>query len=119
MAQPTQPVEQAAQELPDRDEAYDRLTKAVLRKRAVEQLVLAVKRDLTYWPKGSTMSRRSVKVLDYMRGYIQAVDEELTAATTVYEAAIILAHVEEEKALKPERRSSLGRAKRPIKPAAE
>lgn len=121
MAQPTQAVEAVAQP-PDKDEAFDRLTKALLRKRATDQMVTAIKRDITHFlPRTSEMAKRSVKVLDYMRGYIKAVDDELVAATDEYENAIYAARVEHDKAFKQERKSTLARVRRNphvTKPAA-
>lgn len=116
MAQPNQALEAVAQP-PDRDDAYARMAKAILRRRAVEQLVAAIKRDLTSQPKTSTIARRSVKVLDYMRGYIQAVDEELTSAVEEYETAIYAARVQHDQVFKKERKSSLARVRRNPHPA--
>lgn len=84
----TQPTEVEVPTPPTVDEAYARLHKSILRRRAVDQLVLAIKRDLTTLPRGSVMARRSVKVLDYMRGYIAAVEEEQGLAVEEYEAAV-------------------------------
>jgi hypothetical protein len=83
------------------------MAKAILRRRAVEQLVAAIKRDLSSQPKTSTIARRSVKVLDYMRGYIAAVDEELTLAVDEYETAVY--HEKAALVEPPKRKSSLGR----------
>jgi cell division protein FtsB len=70
---------------PDIETAYTRLRKAALRSRAVVQLTAAIKSDLQSLPKESEMARRSVKVLDYMRGYTEAVAKEELAARTDYE----------------------------------
>jgi hypothetical protein len=109
----TQPVAQP----PDKDEAYERMVKAIQRKRTMDQLVLAIKRDIAQLPKTSDMARRSVKVLDYMRGYIKAVEEELVAAQDEYENAIYAARVEHDQAFKKERKSSLARVRRNPHPA--
>jgi len=111
MAQTAQAQEAVAQP-PDKDEAYSRFSKALMRKRALMQLVAAVKRDIETLPKTSEMARRSVKVLDYMRGYVKAVDDELTAATDNYENAIYAARVEHDQAFKKERKSTLARVRR-------
>lgn len=105
---------------PDKDEAWDRLVKSLARKRAVDQMVVAIKRDITNLPKESDMARRSVKVLDYMRGYIKAVDEELAEAAEQYDTAVYAAHVQRESIFKKERKSSLARVRRnphPTEPA--
>lgn len=111
MVQPNQALEAVARP-PDKDEAYERMAKSILRKRATEQMVTAIKRDIALLPKTSDMARRSVKVLDYMRGYIKAVDEELVAAQDEYENAIYAARVEHDQAFKRERKSSLARVRR-------
>jgi hypothetical protein len=67
------------------DEAYGRLTKGVLRKRALDQFLAAIKRDIERLPKENPLRLRSQKVLDYMRGYIEGVDNELAAAVAEYE----------------------------------
>lgn len=111
MAQPN-PTLEVAQGPPDKDEAWERMVKAIQRKRAVDQMVLAVKRDITNLSKESEMARRSVKVLDYMRGYIKAVEEELAQATEIYDTAVYAAHVQHENIFKNERKSSLARVRR-------
>lgn len=67
------------------DAAYMRLRKAALRSRAVVQLTTAIKKDLESLPKTSDLARRSVKVLDYMRGYIEAVAQEEFEAREAYQ----------------------------------
>jgi hypothetical protein len=104
MATNTQPTEA----LPNKDVAYARLAKSVLRRRAVDQLVNAIKRDLTTLPKVSAMAKRSVKVLDYMRGYIAAVEVEHEEALVDYEAAVVYDFQEKDK-LTRRNKSSLGR----------
>lgn len=111
MATTAQAIE-AAPQPPDKDEAYSRFSKALMRKRALNQMVSAIKRDIETMPRTSDMARRSVKVLDYMRGYIKAVDDELTAATDNYENAIYAARVEHDAAFKKERKSTLARVRR-------
>jgi hypothetical protein len=103
---------------PTVDEAYARLHKSILRRRAVDQLVAAIKRDLTSLPKTSIMARRSVKVLDYMRGYIGAVEEEQATAVDEYEAAVYQARkvLEEPKKSLP-KKGTLGRVRNGSQPA--
>lgn len=112
MAQPTQTPEAPP---PTRDEAYARMAKAILRRKAVSQLVSAIKADLSSQPKTSIIARRSVKVLDYMRGYVTAVDEELALAVDEYETAIY--HEKAALVEPPKRKSSLGRQPSPAVPA--
>jgi hypothetical protein len=69
------------------DDAYARLHKAVLRSRTVNQLLTAIKRDLETLPKTDALAKRSVKVLDYMRGYSEAVQTELMEANDAYREA--------------------------------
>lgn len=104
MAQTT-PTTEAAKP-PTKAEAYARLSKAILRRRALDQLLNAIKRDLTTLPKGSVMATRSIKVLDYMRGYDEAVQFELDLAGTVYDEA---AYQEKRAARLKERKSTLAR----------
>lgn len=111
MAQQAQAIEAVAQP-PDKDEAFERLAKSIQRKRATDQMVAAIKRDIANLDRTSEMAKRSVKVLDYMRGYIKAVEEEVDAATQEYENAIYAARVEHDKAFKQERKSSLARVRR-------
>jgi hypothetical protein len=113
----TQPTEAPAP--PTVDEAYARLHKSILRRRAVDQLVAAIKRDLTSLPKTSIMARRSVKVLDYMRGYIAAVEEEQVLAVEEYEAAVYQARkVLEQPAKKVlPKKGTLGRVRNGTAPA--
>jgi hypothetical protein len=116
MAQPNQALEAVAQP-PDKDDAYERLAKSIMRKRATDQMVTAIKRDIALLSKTSDMARRSVKVLDYMRGYVKAVDEELAAAQDEYESAIYAARVQHDQVFKKERKSSLARIRRNPHPA--
>jgi hypothetical protein len=69
------------------DDAYARLHKAVLRSRTVNQLLTAIKRDLETLDKTSPLAKRSVKVLDYMRGYSEGVHTELAEANDAYREA--------------------------------
>jgi hypothetical protein len=48
-------------------------------------LVGAIRRDLETLPKDGDLAKRSVKVLDYMRGYIAAVEAEQVEAVAEYE----------------------------------
>jgi len=68
--------------------AHAAFRKAVLRSRAVVQLTTAIKNDIQTLPKESDMAKRSVKVLDYMRGYIAAVAQEELDARAEYEEAV-------------------------------
>jgi DNA-directed RNA polymerase subunit L len=88
------------------------MSKAILRHKAVDQLVRAIKHDLSSTPKASVIARRSVKVLDYMRGYVQAVNEELSEAIEEYETAIY--HEKAALVEPPKRKSSLGRKTTPV-----
>ena len=106
----TQPTE-ATKILPTKDEAYARLAKSVLRRRAVDQLVNAIKRDMTTLPKDDVLRVRSANVLRYMRGYIAAVEDEQALALENYEGAIVAAHTEVEQ-LARKGKSSLGRVRR-------
>jgi hypothetical protein len=92
---------------PSEDEAYLRLHKAVLRSRTVNQLLTAIKRDLETLPKTSPLARRSVKVLDYMRGYVEGVQLELDEAIEVHRTAAYEA-----------KRIEVVRARRALKKAA-
>ncbi len=105
----TQPTE--ATVLPTKDEAFARLAKAVLRRRTINQLVVAIERDMDNLPKEDVLVRRSERVLKYMRGYIQAVQDEVTAAQENYEGAVIAANTEVDK-LARKGKSSLGRVRR-------
>lgn len=116
MAQPSQALETAPQP-PDKAEALERFGKALMRKRALKQMITAIGRDITNLPKTSEMSRRSVKVLEYMRGYIKAVEDELIAATDEYENAIYAARVQHDTVFKNERKTSLARVRRNPHPA--
>jgi hypothetical protein len=119
MAQPTQAQEVVAQP-PDKDEANSRYSKALMRKRALLQMVSAIKRDIETLPRNDVLVQRSIRVLEYMRGYIKAVDDEVTAAQDNYENAIYAARVEHDAAFKNERKSTLARVRRnphPAKPA--
>ena len=111
MAQPTQTLE-AAQGPPDKDEAYQRMAKAILRSKAVDRFVRAIKGDVINLPRTEVMAQRSIKVLDYMRGYIKAVEEEEQQAIEQYETAVYAARVQHESAFKKERKSSLARVRR-------
>jgi hypothetical protein len=77
------------------DDAYARLHKAVLRSRTVNQLLTAIKRDLETLPKTDTLAKRSVKVLDYMRGYAVAVQDELNEAIDTHREAVYQARRKE------------------------
>jgi hypothetical protein len=105
----TQPTE--ATVLPTKDEAYARLAKSILRRRAVDQLVTAIKRDMALLPKGHVLAARSEKVLKYMRGYIGAVEQEQQDALANYEGAIVAANTVVEELVK-KGKSSLGRVRR-------
>ena len=93
------------------DVAYTRLHKSILRRRAVDQLVNAIKRDMTTLPKDDVLARRSERVLKYMRGYIDAVELEHGDALMDYEAAIIHTHQGVDK-LEGSRKSGLRRIRR-------
>lgn len=88
------------------------MAKAILRRKAVNQLVSAIKADLSSQPKASIIAQRSVKVLDYMRGYLAAVQEELELAVEEYETAVY--HEKAALVEPPKRKSSLGRKTTPI-----
>lgn len=105
----TQPAEATAVQ-PTKDEAYTRLAKSVLRRRAVDQMVNAIKRDMAILPKGNALAARSERVLKYMRGYIAAVESEQEEALLDYETAVI--HAAESNKLIKKGRSSLGRVRR-------
>jgi len=107
----TQPTEATATALPSKDEAYARLAKSILRRRAVDQMVNAIKRDMATLPKDHVLVRRSERVLKYMRGYIDAVETEQGEALIDYEEAIVRATLEVEK-LARKGKSSLGRVRR-------
>lgn len=80
----TVPIENvAAQNL--RAAAYNRLSKAILRRRTVDQLVRAIENDIANLAKEAVLRVRSQKVLDYMAGYRKAVDDELAEANDAYD----------------------------------
>lgn len=76
------------QELGDAaDLAFGRLTKAVLRKRTLNTLVRAIEEDIKALPKEDTLRARSVKVLEYIRGYVAEVEAEYSGARVAFESA--------------------------------
>jgi hypothetical protein len=105
----TQPTEATTN--PTVNEAYARLAKSVMRRRAVDQLVNAIKRDMTTLTKDDPLLARSTNVLKYMRGYIAAVEAEQGEARLDYEAAIIDNFGNVAK-LQGKGKSSLGRVRR-------
>jgi hypothetical protein len=102
----------AAPQPPDLEESRQRMTKAILRRKALQGMVTAIGIDITNLPRTDTLVHRSIKVLEYMRGYIKAVEDEVQEATDQYENAIYAARVQHDAAFKNERKSSLARVRR-------
>lgn len=102
----------AASMPPDLEESRQRMVKAVLRRKALQRMVAAITGDITNLPRTDTLVHRSIKVLEYMRGYIKAVEDEVQEATDQYENAIYAARVQHDQTFKNERKSTLARIKR-------
>lgn len=76
------------QELEDATEqAFERLSKAVLRRRTLTSLVRAIEADIKVLNKDDNLRKRSVSVLEYMRGYISVVEAEYKGARAGFEMA--------------------------------
>ena len=65
------------------DAAFNRLSKAILRRRTLTLFTTAIEREVS----GGTdeLAKRSGRVLQYMRGYNEAVDTELALAQEAYD----------------------------------
>jgi hypothetical protein len=116
MVQTNLPTDMAHQP-PDLEESRQRMTKAILRRKALQRMVAAIGGDIANLPRTDVLAQRSIKVLEYMRGYIKAVEDEVQEATDQYENAIYAARVQHDAAFKNERKGTLARIRREPHPA--